>query len=153
MSLLKTINKDLVDNAYLVYGLYRDIILTTQIAKAKRRDSTLIQSAMSIYLDILRVYEERTDEEARGIYESLKKTNGETFAEIYQTVLAQMDRINYLEANTETVFQNKFMRALHDKYPNINTLDASSSTNFVKWGLASSLAFIRAEPYILSFYQ
>ena len=63
MSLLKTINKDLVENEHLVYDLYRDIILNTQIAKAKRRDETLLQSAMSIYLDILRVYEERTDEE------------------------------------------------------------------------------------------
>ena len=48
MSLLQTINKDLTDNEHLVYGLYRDIILTTQIAKAK--DEQHFNSVCNVYL-------------------------------------------------------------------------------------------------------
>ena len=141
ISLLKTINNELSEDFAEISKLYRNIILNTSIMKAKKNDPTIMLSAIAIYNELVDVYSMRNEYESNSVYEELKNTNGETFAQIYVSALAKMDQISYDAENSESDFSDKFLDSLYYSHSEMNTLSPSSSTGYVKWALSTFLGF------------
>ena len=102
--------------------------------KAKKNDPTIMLSAIAIYNELVDVYSMRNEYESNSVYEELKNTNGETFAQIYVSALAKMDQISYDAENSESDFSDKFLDSLYYSHSEMNTLSPSSSTGYVKYG-------------------